>query len=606
MSNTAQGSPDGPRFIYGRKNVNWQGPQQAAQGSFSADAMEDFATSHIASNPLSLVNLDDALHDTIEKYSDNIALQSIQAPQTQHEIHDAIMQLHEKHLLEAVDDEGSTVNVGAMNILQHKLNPALKYHQELTTAFQPDDNLIFGVTLESINALKMDFTEFQKRVSKHPQLHSRKEQEKLAAFEQRIDNGEMLEVIEQCILSNDTDTISTHVNNGVFNRATAEDVILSCYAQTLQHHQEGDPDVDYPKDYVVEQVHKLRDSVIVDTIELPQGSAALESAQQVLPNIMKAKQLFPGYLGEKSKEIYEQFAYNLVSLRNLYGQDPEVNNEIDDMIISMVDNAEQAFAYEALVVDHARAERLAQEYGVEPEMEKWEHEDYSSFSPVAGSFDEKMEQQGDDFNLFNNVSYHDMFTAYDGSLQPAKVENAGVADSVAKQLDNTTNRSNPLASQSGDGFADTVDSLAQHAHKVGVPYVRSQPVSDIANHAHHDPQPRFFSRKDFLDYQNYVDASQAYQSSSGMKKRFSQSPQNYQPSFIDAHQARHNHATQLIEKAYEVAVASSPTMEKTQQWDNYDTFMQEVQRISALPHTGIKSNAQKGAIIAQLYHQIIE
>lgn len=109
MSNTAQGSPDGPRFIYGRKNVNWQGPQQAAQGSFSADAMEDFATAHIASNPLSLVNRDDALHDTIERYSDNIALQSIQAPQTQHEIHDAIMQLHEKHLLEAVDDEGSTL-----------------------------------------------------------------------------------------------------------------------------------------------------------------------------------------------------------------------------------------------------------------------------------------------------------------------------------------------------------------------------------------------------------------------------------------------------------------------------------------------------------------
>ena len=28
---TAQGKADDPRFIYGRKNVNWQGSQQAAQ-----------------------------------------------------------------------------------------------------------------------------------------------------------------------------------------------------------------------------------------------------------------------------------------------------------------------------------------------------------------------------------------------------------------------------------------------------------------------------------------------------------------------------------------------------------------------------------------------
>ena len=47
MSNTAQGSPDGPKKIYGRENINWQGPQRAsdlsqeginqARGDFSQD-----------------------------------------------------------------------------------------------------------------------------------------------------------------------------------------------------------------------------------------------------------------------------------------------------------------------------------------------------------------------------------------------------------------------------------------------------------------------------------------------------------------------------------------------------------------------------------------
>ena len=45
---TAQGKADGPRFIYGRKNVNWKGPQQSAQeGGLKGnrkDASQDFVS----------------------------------------------------------------------------------------------------------------------------------------------------------------------------------------------------------------------------------------------------------------------------------------------------------------------------------------------------------------------------------------------------------------------------------------------------------------------------------------------------------------------------------------------------------------------------------
>lgn len=46
---TAEGKSDGPQFIYGRKNVNWQGPQQASQNANLAgnrqDASQEFVTS---------------------------------------------------------------------------------------------------------------------------------------------------------------------------------------------------------------------------------------------------------------------------------------------------------------------------------------------------------------------------------------------------------------------------------------------------------------------------------------------------------------------------------------------------------------------------------
>ena len=45
MSGTAQGSANGPKKIFGRENVNWQGPQKAHNGSStSASIRDDFST----------------------------------------------------------------------------------------------------------------------------------------------------------------------------------------------------------------------------------------------------------------------------------------------------------------------------------------------------------------------------------------------------------------------------------------------------------------------------------------------------------------------------------------------------------------------------------
>ncbi len=44
MANIAQGSPDGPKKIYGRTNINWQGPQKVSDLSQEAayNASKDF------------------------------------------------------------------------------------------------------------------------------------------------------------------------------------------------------------------------------------------------------------------------------------------------------------------------------------------------------------------------------------------------------------------------------------------------------------------------------------------------------------------------------------------------------------------------------------
>ena len=44
---TAQGSPDGPKYIYGKENVNWAGPKQANLGNkqlLHSDVRSDFNT----------------------------------------------------------------------------------------------------------------------------------------------------------------------------------------------------------------------------------------------------------------------------------------------------------------------------------------------------------------------------------------------------------------------------------------------------------------------------------------------------------------------------------------------------------------------------------
>lgn len=47
MSDTVQGSPDGPKYIYGKENVNWKGAQKANPDNdqlSSSDAKDDFPT----------------------------------------------------------------------------------------------------------------------------------------------------------------------------------------------------------------------------------------------------------------------------------------------------------------------------------------------------------------------------------------------------------------------------------------------------------------------------------------------------------------------------------------------------------------------------------
>ena len=286
-------------------------------------------------------------------------------------------------------------------------------------------------------------------------------------------------------------------------------------------------------------------------------------------------------------------------ISNLYGDDEELDKKLNGVICRLIDDAENEFMYDFIVKDHARAERLAEIYDMDLEIDNLSdgnYEKYRNANDPSFAFYYASEMKSLNRIIQNKEEIVDeegdiIETVYDENNSVALKDPKELvrASENLKMLTKTTMSLKPL-----------ID--ANHSSMFNIP----KGYEEVALEHRTRNMFYFLNREDEKIYHHEYEKIRKYGNSTPLKRAFSiipksttfdvlQSRKDYLPSYAGS-------IIDLAQKRVQSIEDSGRIQEANQRYEN---FMKEVVQVSSLPYTGIKSEIQKNAIVHKLYHDFM-
>ena len=595
----AHGSADGPRMIYGRENVNWGGPQRANDHtdidvrSDRYTFLEDFDA-----------DLEDRIESLLENHPDDKMLHRYHQPRSQEETRAALQSL--KEIFSMADIDGATS----------------KIRVEQFTPFEQHEDIEGTLSFHGDKKVEYQFKAFQKYLVERSISHLRSSKKgstqynKAVSMINRIKQGEVYEVLDECFLQAEKLRLRSFPAIGMLKQNVkpfAESIILRGLATTFSAYVDKEKHTDkgtvWKRDDLQKAYEDFKKKELPVNIMIPDEENIREIAQEVIPGLIEAKNSFREPLRSKAEGIYMNLAGNLNEISNLYGDDARLDEKLNDVIFKLINDAENEFMYEIIVKDHARADRLAELYGMDSEMDKM-------FSPDSVYFNSENEKglPFREFSIFKDKKYllrtlngekeielSDDEREQKGSRYPSyKYDSTGSAflGNVKRVLEATIYINMPTIKT-----LDNKEFLKPNS--LGI--YESVTIYDRKATRHDPSEYYFFTLHDMEENSKNFFQIRDYSEGSLLKRAFMFIPKAHQCEVMDTglHTLVPKESEIILKSARNDALEIAEKGNKKEAERRYSTFMQEARHVVELPYTGIKSELQKNAILNKLYNDIV-
>jgi len=525
----AYGSADGPRMIYGRENVNWGGPKKAGDiDNINDNPMDDYGDDHTEIK----TDIETQIEDLQELYPEDEMLQKYGKLTDHFAVQQSLRSLHELFPFAALDNDTSPLRAGKVDFTKGSIWSGIQ-----SDVYIKGSRFFYSKlgTLDTEDVLTR-FPHKLERVSKNMKDGALKR--KFDSIKDQINDPSVdtFDVLEQCI---------EHIEKPFRTSAQAEYAVLDSFMSSVQPRRKKKEE--YSLEEAKQEIQNYREKN--DNIYAFNVPAHMEDRISQISEITRNQFMFPSSMQDRLSELYGNFVENMQIVSPLYGDNPELDKKLDNVIGKIVDQFENDLYYEMLVKDHVDANRIAEYYGIDSEYDNWEAGEYS-ISMFPG--------YGRSFGLDNDTYYRD------------KVKEGDIRCIIDIMRQNTPP---PLEERVLD--SDKMDGSA---------------LIDFCNN-------KFFKTKD--DYKNAVNYTQEILNQE--KRRFNFSKAD--PIKVSVFSNRlGNNAHSLIEESFKEAKRN----DNDDTWKKYEDFVQEVERLEKFPSNGLRSNVQKTVIIKKLHSEIMQ
>lgn len=342
MKGTVRAGKDGPQYVYGRKNLDWQGPQPDGYIASSESIYEELSVYDTNS-----LTLDEVIEDLKYSHIDNASLQKYTKPVPREGIDSGLRRLHEMFPGAALDNKNSTLRIGrgSANIHVFSTRKSPRAIVLNTAEKRKIDNIRDRINKEA-EKLKHEnrWNTHISVLSKDPDLfnHMRENCDKAnKIFGSKVSKRDAQECVKVFM-----DAVYTEEGKPLQKKYSAKEV-----RQTIDDLEKEDSEIQY--------------------IQFPNQDNLIERSEEVLGAMLKVGEEYGGVLKDKSRQIFEEFSRSTSIVSPLYGDDEKLDENLNDVMHKLLNHAENDFMYEALVIDHARAQDLAEQYEMETEADLW-------------------------------------------------------------------------------------------------------------------------------------------------------------------------------------------------------------------------------------------
>ena len=546
----AHGSADGPRMIYGRENVNWAGPQRANDNSMNNNPMSDYAQ-----NNHSGMSLQSQIDELVQLYPDDYVLQHYNTPSDRRAIHQELIALRKAHPQEAADYATSPIRSGKISVM----NGANK-------------KISFSDDIGDVKWYYSNSNEYSYLNSVHDSFKSHLANEYNAALE----NGDKKLAGKLAQYHNDVDgdkndvfVMINHcadiVKNNRFGDDKAEREVLNSFMSAVRVGR-YEPYRDKTNwsfaefDQTFKNIKEKNDSLV--GFSIPDKFKDKNKGMRDIQFAMNYVKDLPDEAQQEVREIFNNFAKNMEIIAPMYGDNPQLDAQLDEIIEKSFDQFENDFYYETLVKDHVQAHNIAMQYGVEPIVDNMEEGDYELLAECVGSMSNIAIDREREAKMFADKIM--------GKEKPSYLDVYRTSKEFKKaQSATATIDSRKMSTQSIDDYFYATPLGSSQDHHKG-----QKLVEELT-----DREMKAFTRPIYL----------------GRKKL---------PPIQVEQMVKTDPATipyRIIDRAYFCARVDNKPEEA---WNNYDMFMQEVKKLNAIPTTGVKSQIQKSAIMYSMYKDL--
>ena len=553
-------------------DVYTSSPGRTAMRKSTRDITQDFA---LPSSSVLPTDLDDRIDYLIATHPDNAVLNRYQKPQSRESMLQSLHDLNAMFPMASLNNENSRIFSGVINPLSVR---------------RDDENLV--VFMEN----KKDISQFKYRVNSAIEIarssddvsslnnknYKRNFYSMLDAME-KDNNQHAYHVLVECVNSLEKKNITKLVNKGPSYRSIIleypEETILRLYSFGLRWHVLDS----FPLATMRNHLESLQPVMRQKVVTLPSDFDSAHYFHNVASTLAQARD----NAGEPLKSRIEDMIQNLMNqvdmIKNLHGDDERLDEKLDEVIDKIVDNTRQEYLYEILVADHARADDIAEYYGVEPEMDKWERGDFSTFT--NGKYEYAQDHISDLFSSINGVINEDETSLSQREFWQKRI--------VAKLPENSSDISS--------NYRFMNDALKYF----GSPKTTTETMRDLSlrdrflKSSHSTP---FFVNYDHDNAFRKYDLEQSeWSKKSRISRLLSPKPKNKKTSYVSYDSELSNYVYDYTERARNNVHNADSDAEKEIMKDKYHSFMNKLVEVSELPHTGLKSEIQKAALVAHFY-----
>lgn len=545
----AHGSADGPRMIYGRENVNWAGPQRASDNNMNSNPMSDYAQ-----NNHSGMSLQSQIDELVQLYPDDYVLQHYNTPSDRRAIHQELIALRKAHPQEAADYVASPIRSGKISVM-NGANKKISFSNDIGDVKWFYSN---SRTYSYLNSVHDSFkSHLANEYNAALENGDKKTADKLAQYHNDVDGdkNDVFVMINHC---------ADIVKNNRFGDDKAEREVLNSFMSAVRVGR-YEPYRDKTNwtfsefDQAFKNIKEKNDSLVGFSIpdKFKDKTDNLWNMQYVMDYIKN----LPEETQQEVREMFNNFAKNMEIIAPMYGDNPQLDAQLDEIIEKSFDQFENDFYYETLVKDHVQAHNIAMQYGVESIADNMEEGDYKLLAECLSSMSNiGIDGEGSAKMIAGNIM---------GKEKPSYTDVYSVSSQFKKaQSATATIDSRKMSTQSIDDYFYATPLGSSQDHHKGKKLVKE--LKDI--------QHKSANRLVYL----------------GKKT----SPPIQVEQIVGTDPATVPY--RIIERAY----FSQKPGNNEEDWNNYDMFMQEVKKLNAIPTTGVKSQIQKSAIMYSMYKDL--